>query len=170
MNVRIFLAAVFTLLLSLACLDSRFQARVIAIKASSPLTAATPDAPPSSNAFGAYRGITIGTTIANTRDKLGEPKEKSDQGDYFIIGSGESTQIVYDAGKVKVISTSYFGDKIKAPSAKEVLGTDAEPNAEGAINKLVKFPKSGFWISYVRTAGSDPMVMVTIQQMAKDGM
>lgn len=168
MNVRIVLVAAFVLVLSLACFYSGVESKVAGVNAFSALLAPTPEAAPSGNALGVYRGITIGTAITDTRAKLGEPKEKSDQGDYFIIGNGETTQTVYEAGKVKVISTSYFGDKVKAPTVKEILGTDVVPNAEGAINKMIKFPKAGFWISYVRTAGSDPMVMVTIQKMSKD--
>ena len=168
MNVRIILVSAFVLILSLVCFYSIFESNVTAADAFSPMATPTPDITPSSSVFGSYRGVTVGTAIADARAKLGEPKEKSDQGDYFVIGTGESTQVVYEAGKVKIISTSYFGDKVKAPTAKEVLGTDAEPNAEGGINKMIKFPKAGFWISYVRTAGSDPMVMITIQKMSKD--
>lgn len=167
MNIRIVFLAV--LLVAFAVVGSFASFETSAATASYAFALPTPAVDASKSTFAEYRGITVGTPRADTRGKLGEPKEKSDQQDYYVISDGESTQVVYDNdGKVRTISTSYFGDKVKPPTAKDVLGTDVEAGSDGAINKLVKFPKAGVWISYVRTGGSDPMVMITIQRMYKD--
>ena len=169
MNFRIILVASFVLLMSAAAFFSNFEVPASASTNSYPVATPTPAAEAPKTAFAAYRGVTVGMPRADARTRLGEAKEKSDQQDYYVISEGETTQIVYDeSGKVKTISTSYFGEKVKPPTAKDILGTDVDATADGGINKLVKYPKVGIWISYVRTSGSDPMVMITIQKMSKD--
>lgn len=168
MNLKIFLVASFAVMFSAVALFSG-HAVIGAAAAISPDPIPTPGSGQTVAAFTGYKGVTIGTARADARTKLGEPKEKSDQQDYYVIADGETVQVIYDRdGSVSTISTSYFGDKVKPPAAKEVFGSDVEATPEGAINKLVKYPKSGYWISYVRTAGNDPMVLITIQKMHKD--
>jgi len=114
-----------------------------------------------------YRGVVIGTLADEVRTKLGEPKETSEAQDYYQ-SEGENTQVLYDANrKVKTISTSYFGPNMKPPTPKELFGIDVVPGADGSINKIERYPKAGYWISYIRTGGDDPMVMVTIQKMER---
>lgn len=166
MKIGMILATSFTmLLLSVLCLSGS----AVSASAAAAAVAVAEPTPTVDHGFSGYRGINIGTPRAEARVKLGEPREKSDAQDYYMISDSECVQVVYDTdGMVRTISTSYFGDKAKPPTAKDLFGTDVEANAEGAINKLVKYPKAGIWISYVRTAGKDPMVMVTIQKMYKD--
>lgn len=162
MNFRIFLIAscVLTILVSLAASGPVF--------AQNSKAAVTPPAQARA-AFTGYKGVMIGTPMADVRLKLGEPKEKSDVQDYFVVSEGETAQILYDTDKtVKVISTSYFGAAMTPPAAKDLFGTDVEAAANGAINKVVKYPKAGYWISYIRTGGDDPMVMITIQKMQQE--
>jgi hypothetical protein len=42
---------------------------------------------------------------------------------------------------------------------------DVTAKPDGGINKMVKYPKSGFWISYLKTGGNDPMTVITVQKM-----
>jgi hypothetical protein len=51
------------------------------------------------------------------------------------------------------------------PAPKIVFGEDVEKTAEGGVQKLVRYPKAGFWISYTRTAGDDPLVIIAMQKM-----
>jgi len=62
-----------------------------------------------------------------------------------------------------VISITYLGKN--APTAKDIFGVDAEAKPDGGINKRIEYPKSGFWVSYLKTKGNDPMVVVTVQRM-----
>jgi hypothetical protein len=132
------------------------------------VSAATPVSAQGKPVFAGYRGVNIGTPTTEARTKLGEPKTKSDQQDYYVMSEGESTQILYEAGSVKAISTTYFGAGVKPPTPLEVFGVDAEVKPDGSINKMVKYPKAGFWISYIRTDGTDPMVMVTVHTLQKE--
>lgn len=118
--------------------------------------------------YAGYKGVMIGMPMADARTKLGNPRDKSDTEDYYVFSESESAQVLYDADKtVKVISVNYIG-KTVAPTPIAVLGSDVEAKPDGSMNKIVKYPKAGFWISYLRTGGDDPMVMVTVQKMARE--
>ena len=113
-----------------------------------------------------YKGVKLGTAAADARAKLGVPRDKDDSGDFYVFSDNESVQLVYDAdGTVKVISINYVGSNSAAPAVKDILGEDAPPKQDGSLFKLVRFPKSGCWISYNRTVGSNPMVIITMQKI-----
>ncbi len=118
--------------------------------------------------FSDYRGVTIGMTAADAREKLGKAKDTSDAQDFYVFSDGETVQIVYDDDKtVKAISATYMGPKVTPPAPKDLFGVDAEVKPDGSINKMVKYPKASIWISYIKTGGDDPMVMVTISKLQK---
>lgn len=126
----------------------------------------SPDGLPSWNT---YRGLKIGMTTSEARSKLGNPKEKSDDQDYFVFSDNETAQVVYESDHtVRLISINYLGKLQAAPPAKDVIGTDIEAKADGSLNKRVMFPKAGYWVSYLKTAGDDPMIVITMQKMAKE--
>jgi hypothetical protein len=111
-----------------------------------------------------YKGVMIGMQMTDARSKLGSAKEKTDTQDYYDYGDNEKCQVLYNADKtVRVISITYLGKN--APSPIDILGVDAEAKPDGGVNKKVEYPKSGFSISYLKTGGSDPMVIVTVQKM-----
>jgi opacity protein-like surface antigen len=115
--------------------------------------------------YAGYRGVMVGMPMADARTKLGNAKDKSDAEDYYVYGDNESAQVLYGADKtVRVISINYIGKN--APSPMDILGTAVEAKPDGSMNKMVRYPKSGFWISYLKTGGDDPMVVVTVQKMA----
>lgn len=115
--------------------------------------------------FSGYKGVMIGMPMADARSKLGTAREKSDAEDYYVFSDTESCQVLYGPDKtVRVISVTYLGKN--APAPKDVLGLDLEPKPEGGINKRIDYPKAGFWVSYLKTKGDDPMVIVTAQKLA----
>lgn len=123
-------------------------------------------APRAESAYAGYKGVKIGTAMADTRTKLGKAKETSDTEDYFVFSDNETAQVLYDTDKtVKVISINYVGNNAGAPTPKDIFGEDAEVKPDGSIYKMVKFPKAGYWICYNKTAGDDPLVMITMQKM-----
>jgi hypothetical protein len=102
----------------------------------------------------------------DARTKLGTPKDTSDTNDFFVLSDNESAQVYYDnAHKVSVVSVSYLGNPASQLTPKAVFGEDAPAKPDGSIFKMVRYPKAGFWVSYNRTAGSDPLVIVTMQRM-----
>jgi hypothetical protein len=124
--------------------------------------AAKPDTKPANTSF---KGISIGMLADDVRKKLGVPKEKSDAQDFYVFSDDETGQIVYDAQHaVSAISFDYTG-KSGAPLAKDVLGVDIAAKPDGAMYDLIRYPKAGYWISYNKTGGSDPMVSITMQKI-----
>jgi hypothetical protein len=118
--------------------------------------------------YAGYKGVMIGMPMAEARTKLGDPRDKSDTEDYYVFSESETAQILYDAKKtVRVISVNYIGSS-KAPNPLDILGIQIEQKPDGSMNKLVKYPREGFWISYLRTGGDDPMTVVTVQKMIGD--
>ena len=117
-------------------------------------------------AYSGYKGVAIGTAMEDARTKLGAPKEKSDTQDFYVFSDNESAQVYYGAAKTVTAMTITFTGKLDtAPTAKTVFGEDVEAKPDGGIFKMVRYPKAGFWISYNKIAGDDPLIMVAIQKM-----
>lgn len=130
--------------------------------AAGPAAAGKPEEKTSGKAF---RGITIGMPADELRKKLGSPRDTSETLDFYVFSDNESAQVVYDAGRaVSAVSIDFTG-KSGAPAAKDVLGVDVEVSADGSMYKMIRYPKSGYWISYNRTAGTDGMVSITMQKI-----
>lgn len=118
-----------------------------------------------SSAFHEYRGIQLGMISDDVRKKLGDPKIKGDEQDFYIFGETETAQIVYDKTH-KVVTIS--ADFVNAPvvlSAKQVIGADVEAKPDGSVYKLVRYPKAGYWLSYNRTSGASPLITITLQKI-----
>jgi hypothetical protein len=125
----------------------------------SPKPSATPT-------YTGYKGVKIGMTTDEARKLLGNPKEKSEGQDYYLYSDNEAAQIVYDSThKVTAISVTYMGKRSSIPTPQDIFGEDAEVKPDGSIAKMVRYPKEGFWVSYNRTAGDDPVVIVTAQKL-----
>jgi hypothetical protein len=112
-----------------------------------------------------YKGIRIDMEASEVRKKLGDPADKSDAQDFFVFSDKESAQVYYNKGKVTAVSVNYVGDNSGAPLPKVVLGTDIEAKADGGMHKMVRYPTAGYWVSYNRTGGDDPLVTVTMQKI-----
>ena len=116
--------------------------------------------------FREYRGIQIGMTTEETRKKLGNPKDKGDEQDFFVFGDKETAQIVYDkTHKVSVLSVDFLSGAAEVPTPKIVFGDDIQAKADGSIYKMIRYKKAGYWVSYNRTAGNSPMISITIQRI-----
>ena len=157
MYTRIKIVGIFlSLIFSVLTVQAAFASPVI------PQTSPTPE----KSSYTGYKGLLIGASAAEVRNKLGGPKEKSDTMDLFVISEAESVQFYYGAGQVvTAIMITYCGDLKLAPTPTDIFGEDVAPNAEGGIFKMMRYPKSGFWISYNRTPGSDAVVSIAIQKM-----
>lgn len=115
-----------------------------------------------------YKGVKIGMTGAEAQAKLGAPATQDKEGLFYTFSETESAQIIFDAQqKVRVISVMFAGGHPNQPSFENVFGKEekVEPNAAGGIYKLVRYREAGFWVSYSRLAGDQPLVTVTLQKL-----
>ena len=116
--------------------------------------------------FHEYRGVQLGMTADDVRKKLGAPKEKGDEQDFFVFNEIETAQIVYDkTKKVITISADFMNPNTAVITAKEVFGAEIAPKPDGSVYKMVRYPKAGYWLSYNRTGGTSPLITVTLQKI-----
>lgn len=116
--------------------------------------------------YSSYKGVTIGMPTEEARKKLGTPRDKADDQDFYVYSDNESVQVVYDAAHtVTAISVNYLGDPKAIPTPHDIFGAVVPAKPDGSIFKLVRYPKAGYWVSYNRTAGEDPMIIVTMQKI-----
>ncbi len=119
------------------------------------------DEPP----FREYKGVRIGMTADEARKLLGNPTDKDDKQEVFAVSDNESCQVYYDAAKkVSAVSITYFSTKA-VPAPKSVLGEEPEAKPDGSFTKLIRFPKAGYWVSYTRTSGDSPMIIIAMQKI-----
>ncbi|MDQ1728030.1 MAG: hypothetical protein QOD33_155 [Pyrinomonadaceae bacterium] len=116
--------------------------------------------------FRDYRGVQLGMTADDVRKKLGAPKDKSDDQDFYIFNETETAQVVYDKEhKVITISADFLQAGTTVPTPKQVFGSEVEAKADGSVYKMMRFPKSGYWLSFSRTGGAAPLTTVTLQKI-----
>ncbi len=116
--------------------------------------------------FKDYKGVRIGMSAEQVRQKLGTPELKDKTEDLFLISDVEMAQVVYDKdGKVSAVSITYSNQNDAAPTVLSVLGEEVEAGADGRVYKLVRYPTVGYWVAYSRTAGDSPVVSVTMKKM-----
>lgn len=116
--------------------------------------------------FTEYKGVRIGMSADDARKKLGNPRDKSAEQDFYIFNDTQTVQVFYDkAGAVTAISIDFMTGASSVPSAREVLGTDVEKKPDGSAYKMLRYPKAGYWVSYSRTAGDTPTTTITMQKI-----
>lgn len=117
--------------------------------------------------FQEYRGVKIGWLADEVRKKLGNPRDKGDEQDFYVFNDNETCQVMYDKAtrQVTAISVDFLNGAREVITPQQVFGADIDAKPDGSKYKLVRYPKSGFWVSYNRTAGDSPIVTVTIQKI-----
>jgi len=116
--------------------------------------------------FHEYRGVQLGMTAADVRKKLGDPKDKSAEQDFYVFNETETAQVVYDkTAKVITISADFMSPNSAAPTPKDLFGAEIQAKPDGSMHKLVRFPKAGYWLSYNRTSGADAVVTIQLQKI-----
>ena len=147
---------VATLLLAFASANGQTR------KAASAVAAMPEESSPS---FHEYRGIQLGMITDEVRKKLGDPRDKGEEQDFWVFNETETAQVVYDkTRKVVTISADFINNRA-ALTAKQVFGADVEPKPDGSVYKMVRYPKAGYWLSYNRTSGTSPLVTITLQKI-----
>ena len=111
-----------------------------------------------------YKGVTLGMSAKDARDKLGKPEEKGEAMDFFVFSEKERARVYYQDGKVSAIIATYIGKDGGAPSPAAVLGAEIEAKPDGSLYKMVTYPQAGYWVAYSRVPGDAPMVIITMQK------
>jgi hypothetical protein len=111
-----------------------------------------------------YKGVTLGMSAKDVREKLGKPEEKGEAMDFFVFSEKERALVYYQDGKVSAIIATYLGKDGRAPSPASVLGADIEAKPDGSLYKMVTYPSAGYWVAYSRVPGDSPMVIITMQK------
>lgn len=116
--------------------------------------------------FQEYRGIQLGMAADEVRKKLGNPADKGDEQDFFMLNDAESAQIFYDkTKKVMAISANFLQGAQNVPTPKVLFGEELAAKPDGSVYKMTRYPKAGYWLSYSKTAGESPLISVTLQKI-----
>jgi len=100
------------------------------------------------------------------RKKLGNPRDKSDEQDFYVFNDNQAVQIYYDKGKtVSAISIDFMEGAGDVPLPKDIVGSEPDSRPDGSSYKMVRYPKAGYWVSYSKTAGNSPTVTITMQKI-----
>lgn len=152
----VYAAAGAILLLSLTSLHAQSPRKV----------AAAPSTENELIVFKDYRGVALGMTADEVRKKLGDPRDKGDEQDFYMFNDTETLQVVYDkTHKVITISADFMNPGNTVPTPKQVFGSDIEAKADGSVYRMVRYTKAGYWVSYNRTSGDTPLTTVTLQKI-----
>jgi outer membrane protein assembly factor BamE (lipoprotein component of BamABCDE complex) len=136
------------------------------LHAQSPRKSAAAAAEDDSAVLKDYRGVQLGMTADEVRKKLGAPKDKGDEQDFYVFNETETAQVVYDSThKVITISADFLNPGSSVPTAKQVFGSEVEAKADGSVYRMVRFTKAGYWLSFNRTGGTSPLTTVTFQKI-----
>lgn len=127
--------------------------------------AAQPSGDEASPTFQEYRGIQLGMMTDDVRKKLGDPKDKGDEQDFYVFNDSETAQIVYDKTHKVITISADFMNTPTALTAKQVFGAEVEAKPDGSVYRMVRYPKAGYWLSYNRTSGNSPLTSITLQKI-----
>jgi outer membrane protein assembly factor BamE (lipoprotein component of BamABCDE complex) len=116
-------------------------------------------------AYNSFRGVRIGMTADETRKKLGSPRDKGAEQDFYVFNDNEAVQIFYKDAAVIAISVDFMTGASSIPTSKDVLGAETPAKPDGSVYKMVRYPKAGYWVSYSRTAGNEPTTTITMQKI-----
>ncbi len=116
-----------------------------------------------------YRGVTLGMSAGDVRAKLGKPQEKSDVMDFYVFNDRERARVYYTGGKATAVIATYIGKGAAAPEPAKVLGSQIEAKPDGSMYQMTTYPQAGYWVAYSRTAGDDPLTIITMQKIPTAG-
>jgi len=106
-------------------------------------------------------------SMEEARAKLGTAVLRSNELDYVVFSATETAQIAYNAAhRVVTISVDYM-EGIGAPDYMTVVGTSLLERPDRSLYRMVEYRTEGFWVSYYKSAGTVPMVTITLQLLTK---
>src|SRR5436190_4328207 len=100
--------------------------------------------------FSDFKGVRIGMPTDEARKKLGSPKEKGDEQDFYLVNDTQQVMVYYDktTRTVTAISIDFMNGANQIPAPIEVIGSELESKSDGSGYKMVRYPKAGYWVAY----------------------
>jgi hypothetical protein len=127
---------------------------------------AQPVVPSDAPLYSEFKGVKIGTARDEARKRLGAPQQKDDAQDFFVFSDRQRARVFYDEkGAVSAVVATYIGKSAGAPTPQAILGAEVESKQDGSMYKMVQYTKAGYWVAYSRTAGDEPLTIITMQKM-----
>jgi hypothetical protein len=134
-----------------------------------PTTAPAP-APHAAPLYKEFKGVRLGMTTSEVRQKLGKPEEASKGQDFFVFSDSERARAYYDeAQHATAIIVTYIGKSANAPTPEAILGRAITAKPDGSLYDMVQYPEAGYWVAYSRTGGDNPLTIITMQKMLAIG-
>jgi hypothetical protein len=128
--------------------------------------AAEAAAPADKPLYAEFKGVKLGVSRDEARKRLGAPEQKDDAQDFFVFSDRERARLYYDdKGAVSAVIVTYIGKAAAAPTPQAVLGSEVEAKQDGSMYKMVQYPQAGYWVAYSRTAGDEPLTIITMQKL-----
>lgn len=115
------------------------------------------------------KGIKIGMTKDEVREKLGKPSTSDKSSMVYTLSKIETAQIGLNSkGNVRTIALIYTDDDADTPKFEDVFGPSVEKvtKKNGSVYKLVRYPSAGFWIAYSRSIiDKKPLTTITMRKL-----
>lgn len=163
LELAIFVVLTATVLGLLSLVQARAQQKPASPKPAPVVLPAVQAAEP---LFREYRGVAVGMTADQVKQKLGASQETTERQDFYVFSSSESAQIFYDPKRVVIAVTVNYLNDSNAPTPEKVFGAPVGTAPDGSIYKMVKYERAGYFVAYTRTGGdAPPLVSVTMQKL-----
>lgn len=128
-----------------------------------------PAATPAGPFVSELKGIKIGMTKAEVREKLGKPTTSDKTGLVYKLSKIETAQIgLNPKGNVRTVALIYSDEDANTPKFSDIFGPDVpmDTKKNGSVYKLVRYPTAGFWIAYSRSMiDKKPMTTITMRKL-----
>lgn len=115
------------------------------------------------------KGIKIGMTKDEVREKLGKPSTADKSSMVYTLSKIETAQIGLNSkGNVRTIALIFTNEDANTPKFSDVFGPDVpmETKKNGSVYKLVRYPSAGFWIAYSRSIiDKKPLTTITMRKL-----
>ncbi len=115
------------------------------------------------------KGIKIGMTKDEVREKLGKPSTSDKSSMVYTLSKIETAQIGLNSkGNVRTIALIYTHEDANTPKFSDDFGPDVpmETKKNGSVYKLVRYPSAGFWIAYSRSIiDKKPLTTITMRKL-----
>ena len=118
------------------------------------------------------RGLSLGMTKDEVKDKLGNPLAADDNGMFYVFSNTESAHIGLNSdGKIRTIALIYSKGDADAPKFQDVFGPNVQVAAadDGRIYKMIRYPSAGFRLAYSKVGeNKDALTTVTMKKIGDD--